>query len=208
MKEKLEFQNPKIVLENLKRIHDCHRVHQIKAKLKGANNKADRERFFGALFAESLNKITNHEYLVRIPEEDEDRDCEILDYTEFQSNQQLPKESRNPDHFLLQNVQITGHVITSAIKEGGNNIYKIFIEHLNRTKLSKKAGDYSGCILVFYIGLSIQGKLDLRKIRGVIRCSNQSKFKQIWVVIPNNGEYGIAELCHSEDHLTIASFDD
>lgn len=204
---KLEFKKPDIALKELNKKYNCERAHLLRGKLGSSKSKADRELFYGALFAESLNKISNHGYLIRLPEEDTDCDCELLDYSEWQSNQKLPKEQRKTDHFLLQNVQITEHVVASELKNGNNNIYDIFKEHLHRTKLSKKAGDYSGCILIFYVGLKIDGKLGLQELREVIRDSNQDKFQQIWVMIPNHDQYGIAELYHSEEQFVIVKFE-
>jgi len=203
----LEFKKPDIALEELKQKYNCDRTHLLRGELGSSKAKEDRELFYGALFAESLNKISNHEYLIRLPEEDTDCDCELLDHSEWQSNQALPKTKRRPDHFLLQNVQITEHVVASKLKNGENNIYDIFVDHLQRTKLSERAGDYSGCILVFYVSLKINGQLGLNELRKVIRDSNQNKFQQIWIIIPNHDEYGIAELCHSEEQFAITKFE-
>ncbi len=203
----LEFKKPDIALKELNQKYNCERTHLLRGKLGSAKSKNDRELFYGALFAESLNKISTHKYLVRLPEEDTDCDCELCDHSEWQSNQSLPKEQRKPDHFLLQNVQITGHVVANELKNGNSNIYDIFKEHLYRTKLSERAGDYSGCILIFYVGLKIDGKLGLQELRKVIRDSNNNRFQQIWVIIPNHDQYGIAELCHSEERFEIAKFE-
>lgn len=205
---KLEFKKPDITIRELKEKYNCKRTNLLRGKLGSAKSKDDRELFYGALFAESLNKISNHDYLIRLPEEDTDRDCELLDHSEWQSNQILSRDQRKMDHFLIQNVQITEHVVANELKNGNNNIYDIFIEHLNRTKLSKQAGDYSGCILVFYVSLKIDGKLGLNELRKVIRDSQQDKFQQIWVIIPNHNQYGIAELCHSEEQFAIAKFEE
>ncbi len=203
----LQFKKPDVALQELNRKYNCSRAHLLRAKLGAAKNKSDRELFFGALFAESLNKISKHKYLIRIPEKDEECDIELLDHSEWQSNQELPKNERIFDHFLIQNVQITEHAVASELKKGNNNIYEIFKQHLDRTKLSPRAGDYSSCILVFYLGLNINGVIGLQELRSIIRSTKQNKFQQIWVIIPNEGKYGIAELCHSEDQFEIANLE-
>ena len=109
---------------------------------------------------------------------------------------------------MLQNVQITEHVIVKKLKNGKNNIYNIFKEHLERTKLSVKAGDYNGCILIFYVGIKIHGELGLQELRKMIDESSQTKFQQIWVIIPNDNQYGIAELCHSKEQFAISKFEE
>lgn len=203
----LEFKKPDIALQELNKKYSSSRVCLLRAKLGSPKDKGNRELFYGALFAETLNKISTHKYLIRLPAEDAECDCELLDHSEWQSNQKLLKNQRVPDHFLLQNVQITEHVVASELKNGRTNIYDIFREHLRRTKLSPRAGDYSGCILVFYVSLKLQGKIGLQELRKVVRETTQSKFQQIWVIIPNNDKYGIAELCHSEEQFAIASFE-
>lgn len=204
----LAFKKPDIALRELKQKYNCNRTHLLKEKLRKPASKNDRELFYGALFAESLNKITSHEYLIRMPEKDEDCDCELLDYSEWQSNQNRSKEQKQSDHFLLQNVQITEHVVSEALKKDKNNIYDIFREHLVRTKLSTQTGDYSGCILIFYMGLKIDGQIGLQELRKMVKESNQNKFQQIWVIIPNHNQYGIAELCQSQEQFKIAIFED
>ncbi len=204
---KLEFKKPDIALQDLNKKYNCAKTHLLRAKLRSAKSKDDRELFYGALFAESLNKISSHKYLIRLPEEDTYCDCELLDYSEWQNNQKLLNQPKKPDHFLLQNVQITEYVVASELKKGNTNIYNIFKEHLNKTKLSKHAGDYSGCILVFYLSLKIEGQIGLEELRKLVRNTNQDKFQQIWVIIPNNEQYGIAELCHSEEQFAIADFE-
>lgn len=144
----LEFKKPDTALKELMQKYKCEKIHLLREKLGSPTSKNDRELFYGALFAESLNKISPHEYLIRLPEKDADSDCELFDYTEWQSNQAIPKNQRKSDHFLLQNVQITKHAVAAELKRGNNTIYSIFKEHLDRTKLSQKAGDYSGCILL------------------------------------------------------------
>ncbi len=203
----LKFKKPDIALRELTKKYNYGRTNLLRGELRSAKSKGDRELFYGALFVESLHKISTHEYFIRLPEEDADCDCELLDYSEWQSNQKLPKDQRKPDHFLLQNVQITEHVVVSSLKNGKNNIYDIFIEHLEQTKLSVKAGDYSGCILVFYVSLKIDKQLGLNELRKVVRDSKQDKFQQIWIIIPNLDQYGIAELCNSEEQFAIAKFE-
>jgi len=204
----LHFEKPDNVLTELSKKYDCSKIHLLRPFLKGAKNKDDRELFYGALFAESLNKITSHEYLIRLPEKDTYCDVELLDHSEYQSNQALPRNQRQPDHFLLQNVQITKHVVISDLKKGNNNIYDIFREHLIRTKLSPRAGDYSGCILVFHGVLTLkEGQLKLQKLRKMVRKINQDKFRQIWIIIPNHDKYSIAELCYSEEQFAIADLE-
>jgi len=202
----LEFKKPDIILKQLNEKYNCERTYLLRGKLGNSKSKHDRELFYGALFAESLNKISSHKYLIRLPEEDADCDCELFDHIEWQNNQRLPREQRKPDYFLLQNVQITEHVVASELKNGNNNIYDIFREHLQRTKLSVKDGDYFGCILIFYVSLKINGQLGLLELREMIRKSNQNKFQQIWIIIPNNNQYGIAELCNSEEQFKITKF--
>ena len=68
----IQFKTPKYVLEELREKYNCNRTHLLNEKLKSSNTKYDRELFYGALFAESLNKISTHEYLIRMPEEDKD----------------------------------------------------------------------------------------------------------------------------------------
>lgn len=203
----LAFKKPDIALQELKEKYSSSRTHLLRAKLGAAKDKGDRELFYGALFAEALNKISKHKYLIRMPEKDAECDVELVDHSEWQSNQELPKKQRTFDHFLLQNVQITEHVVASELKNGNTNIYDIFKEHLDRTKLAAKAGDYSGCILVFYLALNINGYINLRRLRGMVKDIQQNKFKQIWVIIPNEEKYGIAELCHSEEQFAIAHFE-
>jgi hypothetical protein len=202
----LQFKKPNIVLQELKKKYNCSRIYSIREKLGGAKDKGDRELFYGSLFAEILNKISKHKYLIRMPEKDEECDVELIDHSEWQNNQKLPKNQRKADHFLLQNVQITEHVVVNELRRGNNNIYEIFKQHLNRTKLSPKAGDYAGCILVFYLNLKINEKIGLRELRSMVRECNQDKFQQIWVVIPNVEKYGVAELCRSEEQFMIADF--
>lgn len=202
-----QFKKPDLALQELKEKYTCSRVLLLKTKLSAAKNKSDSELFFGALFAEALNKISKHQYLIRMPEKDEECDIELLDHSEWQSNQKLPKDKKTSDHFLLQNVQITEHAVASELKKENNNIYEIFKQHLHRTKLSSMVGDYSGCILVFYLNLKINGLIDLREFRVMIRSVKQDKFQQIWIIIPNDWKYGIAELCHSEEQFRIADFE-
>lgn len=205
MNKTLQFKKPKFVLYELGKKYNCKETYLLRGKLKGAKCKSDRELFYGALFAESLNKISDHEYLIHMPEEDKDCDCELLDYTEFQMGLKSPN-TRKFNHFLLQNTQITEHDINGKIKKGITNIYDILKFHLIRTKLSKKAGDYLGCILVFYLSLKINGEISLKKLRETVRSIEQDNFQQIWIVVPNKTKYTIAELLISEDESHIADF--
>lgn len=205
----LEFEKPDDVLARLCKEYDCPKPHLLRAKLKGAKSKEDRELYYGALFAKALNKINKHEYFIRLPEKDEDCDVELLNNTQHQLNQKLPKDKRKPDHFLVQNVQITEYDVKDALEKGKSNIiYDIFSDHLERTKLSPRAGDYSGCILVFYPALKLEGQIGLVELRRMARATNQDKFKEIWVLIPNRGKYGIAELCHMEGEFGVVDFED
>jgi len=204
--KQLEFKKPSVILNDLKIKYNCQKINLIRDKLRGAKSKEDRELFYGALFAEIMNKITQHQHLIRLPEEDAACDCEMLDKSEWEKNQKLSKDLRKPDYYYLQNVQITGHVIDQKINNGDNNIYEIIKDHLWRTKLSPQSGDYTGCILVFYISLKIQGNINLIKLREIIRNLKQAKFQQIWLIGPSREKYYIAELLVSNEEFKVVIF--
>ncbi len=187
-------------LRRLRDKYGCYRINLLRTHLSSAKSKTDRELFYGALFGKLLSVVNKHQYLVYIPEADEDCDCELLDYTKYQMKRK-PGNNGEINHYLLQNVQITNQAVVEQIKKGSNDIYDTFTAHLVRTKLSNRAGDYSGCILVFYVGIRLSNKISLKKLRDIVRKIKQDKFRQIWLIAPNNIEYGIAELLHSDKPL-------
>lgn len=201
-KKKLKFYKP---LEKLKELLIEFKVDDILSlpdKLRSPKCKDKRELFYGIIFTECLHQINQHEYLIRLPDEDTDCDFEILDMIQYRINQPLNKNEKFSDHWRCQNVMITEHPVKEFLSNGTNNIYDIFSGHLYKTKLSPQKGDYLGCILIFYFNLKIDGRLDLYKIRKSIRNIKQNKVQQIYIIIPYlkglECEFTIAEILLSD----------
>ncbi len=203
---KSQFMNPIDTITNLKRKYNCPRAHLLPNYLRNSNCKHDRESFFAAIFAESLNKISTQKHMIYVPEEELGYDYQLLNYSVYQENQELSKNKRKYDHFFIENVCITSHVIEKKIKNNIKNISEIFCDHLTNKKLSIESGDYKGYILVFYISLKINGFIGLKEIRENIRKITQDKFQQIWIIVPNHDKYGIAELLESNEPYQISDF--
>lgn len=209
-KKELKFYKP---LEKLKELLIEFKVDDILSlpnKLKSPGCKDKRELFYGIIFTECLHQINQHEYLIRLPDEDADCDFEILDITQYRINQPLNKNEKFFDHWRCQNVMITEHPVKEFLSNGTNNIYDIFSEHLYKTKLSPQKGDYSGCILIFYFNLKIDGRLNLGEIRKKIRDIDQDKMKQIYIISPylkeSNCEFSMAELLLSDYPAVTVDF--
>lgn len=179
--EKIEFYDTTKIFEDLKKESCTKSVPLLMSFLGKPENKEKRELFYGAIFAEGLKYINKHEYFIA-PARHEPSDIELLDKNIWQNNQNLPKNKREADHWKIQNVMITEHVLKNRIKNNENNFYKIIADHLIKTKLSKKAGDYKGCMLSFYLKLNLKGLADIKILREKIREIKQNKFEQIWII--------------------------
>ncbi len=179
--EKIRFYEPTKIIENLK-IESCtENVPSLMSFLGKPENKEKRELFYGVILAEGLKHINKHEYFIA-PARCEPSDFELIDKNIYQKNQNLPKTEREVDHWKIQNVMITEHVLKNRIKNNENNFYKIIANHLSETKLSEKAGDYKGCMLSFYFKLNLNGLADIRILRKEIREIKQNNFEQIWII--------------------------
>ncbi len=180
MAENLTFYTPEQIFTDLKAKFNSKSVSSLMKELRRSSNKEDRELFYGAVFSTGLKYVTKHDYYLKTAS-NEPADIEVLDRTLNEQNQDILKSKRQTDHWRAQNVSITEHVMKEKINKGVNNFYRIIKEHLTRTKLDKKAGDYKGCILVFHLKLNLKGKADIRVLRKTIREVEQDNFEQIWI---------------------------
>lgn len=206
----LKFYKPLEKYKELLTEFDVDDIILLINKLKNPKCKEERELLYGIIFTECLNRINKNDYLIRLPNEDTDCDFEVLDFIQWKKNQKASKNKRVTDHWRIQNVMITEHPVKKLLQHGINNIYEIFAWHLYDTKLSPRKGDYSGCILVFYLSLKLNEKLNLNKIRESIRAIEQNKVEQIYIVVPYLKEldrkFTIAELLISDQPAITIDF--
>jgi len=188
----LTFYTPERVLSDLFKKYYCDNIPDLMKGLTAPTAKDDRELFFGYLFTVAASRLQKHECLLKLS--DEPWDFEMVDKT-------LVDRNESPNHWNIQNVQITDYVMKDKIKKN-KNIYEIFSDFLTEKKLAPEKGDYKGGILVFYIKLNITGSFKLDRLRRFVRAIPQSKFQQIWIMgltKADGSQMTISELLTSDD---------
>lgn len=160
----------------------------------------DRDLFFGAVFVHGVGQVQKHQCVLKLFH-GEPWDTEMVDKTRLD-------EGEVPNHFYIQSVHITSQYIKAELKNGLKDIYAIFCKFLYDKKLSPRKADYKGGLLVFHIGINIQGKFDLRILRTRVRQIPQTKFQQIWTTSFSKPDYSqgqLAELLQDECELLLFS---
>ena len=196
----LSFRKPEFVLHNLMQEFNCGSLLELQEELKGAGLNNERELFYGAVFTTGISFVQNRPYFLKLAEK-EPADIEMLDKNTYEQNQARKKKERAIDYWKIQNTHIPAYYIKEEMQKGEDNIYKIFGKFLEEKKLSSRAGDYKGCMLVFHIGVNTCGYFKLTTLKEHIRDIHQDNFRQIWVTCfskPDYSEGQLTELLHGD----------
>jgi hypothetical protein len=179
MARKLSFYSPERVLSELKHKYDGTNVPELMNELNKSKEKENRELFYGSILCIGLKFITKHEIFMKTASE-EPADIELFDKTIPRENQNRSKKQREINHWRVQNVLITEHVLKGNIEKGIDNFYEIVSEHLMRTKFAIKK-DYQGLMLHMHLKLKLRGFASVYKLKDKIRAIDQDNFDQLWV---------------------------
>lgn len=181
MRTKQIYFTPEEVLSDLNEKYSEKNILGLLESTRKPRSKADREKIFGIIFVSGLRSITGQDYRLTLPEIDEDTDIEIINVTEYEKNQLLSQKDRIPDHFNIQNVQITSYNFKEQLG-GSLKFWDVISNHIYGKK-GRGNADYTGCILVIHLRANIQGLTEeiLNQIRISIRTIDNITFKEIWI---------------------------
>lgn len=179
---KQTYFTPKEEFDTLKSKYNCSTVVQLLEATKSPTLKEDRERVFSLILTSGLRSISLQDYRLHIPD-DRYSDLELINVTKIEKNKEQRVEDKQPEHFEIQNVQITEHIFKKSLtQETRPKIWDVIDRHLSEKKFLKST-DYNGCILALHLRLNLEGLTSdlLSRIKKKIRSNKQKVFKEIWL---------------------------